>query len=143
MKVSANDPCPCGREAKLKHCCGRVHRGRPPAPEALVRARYSAYVLGKVRFLIETTHPDAPHARADRAAWRAELQRYCREVRFGGLTLHASEIDEVAGRAHVTFTVALEHQGRPAGFRERSLFLRDGARWKYVSGELEPSEKRS
>lgn len=135
-KVSANAPCPCGRDAKLKHCCGRFHQGRPPSPSQLVRARYTAFVTGKVRFIIDTTHPEAPHAREDRAAWRAEVQDYCRRTSFEGLELHEEEVDEDAGEAHVRFTVELSIDGNPAGFTERSLFRQEGRRWLYVSGEL-------
>ncbi|MCA9711483.1 MAG: SEC-C domain-containing protein [Myxococcales bacterium] len=138
MKVSANAPCPCGREAKLKQCCGRVHAGRPASPPALVRARYTAFVLHKVRFIIDTTHPSAPHHRSDLAAWRAELRDYCQRARFEGLRIHEHQLDEGGDRATVTFTVDLWVDGQPAGFTERSLFLRDGVRWRYVSGELEP-----
>ncbi|MEX1365378.1 MAG: YchJ family metal-binding protein [Nannocystaceae bacterium] len=138
MKISANAPCPCGRDAKLKQCCGRYHQGRPAAPVALVRARYCAFVLGKVRFIMDTTHPTAPHVQADRAAWRAELADYCRRVSFEGLTIHDFEVDEPGGQAHVRFTVQMRHDGTPAGFTERSRFLREGTRWQYVSGEIEP-----
>lgn len=139
VKVSANALCPCGRDAKLKQCCARYHRGRPASPPALVRARYTAYVLGQVRFIIDTTHPTAPHYVEDRSAWRAQLAAYCQRVSFEGLRLHEHEIDQAQGRATVRFTVALRDEGRPAGFTERSLFLRDGNRWRYVSGEIEPS----
>ena len=140
MKLSANAPCPCGRDAKLKRCCGRAHEGLPVAPPELVRARYTAYVLGKVRFIVETTHPTAPHFRADAAAWRAELQDYCKRASFHGLEIHAHEVDEALGEAFVAFTVALRLDGQDASFRERSRFLRDGNRWRYVSGELDPAE---
>lgn len=94
--------------------------------------------MGKVRFIMDTTHPTAPHFREDRVAWRAELEDYCARASFSGLTLLGHEVDEDRGRAHVTFTVALHHDGRPSGFTERSLFLRDGNRWRYVSGEIDP-----
>lgn len=138
MKLSVNAPCPCGRGAKLKRCCGRVHEGAPAAPPELVRARYAAFVLGKVRFIMETTHPTAPHFREDGAAWRTELQEYCRRVSFGGLEIHEHELDEAGGEAFVTFTVVLQLDGQDAGFTERSRFLRDGNRWRYVSGDLDP-----
>ena len=137
VKLSANAPCPCGRDAKLKRCCGRAHEGLPVAPPDLVRARYTAYVLGKVRFIIDTTHPSAPHFREDRSAWRAELQDYCRRASFTGLEIHAQDVDEARGEAHVTFSVALRLDGEDASFGERSRFLREGNRWLYVDGELD------
>jgi len=136
VKLSANAPCPCGRDAKLKRCCGRAHQGLPVSPPDLVRARYTAYAIGEVRFIMDTTHPTAPHFQADRAAWRAELQDYCRRASFSGLEIHAHELDEARGEAFVTFSVELRLDGQEAGFRERSRFLRDGNRWRYASGEF-------
>lgn len=138
VKVSVNAPCPCGRDAKLKRCCARYHQGRPAPPPALVRARYTAFALGRVRFIMDTTHPTAPHFNEDRLAWRAQLEDYCRRMSFEGLEIHDHEIDEDEGRAYVTFTVALRDEGQSADFTERSLFLREGKRWLYVSGELGP-----
>ncbi len=137
MKISANAPCPCGREAKLKHCCGRYHQGRPAAPEALVRARYCAYVLGRVRFIIDTTHPTAEHYQEDRRAWKSQLVDYCRSVRFEGLTLTGSEVDEAQGRAWVSFSVQMVQGGAPVVFTERSTFIRDGNRWRYAAGDVD------
>lgn len=136
VKVSPNAPCPCGRDAKLKRCCGPHIGGRPASPPNLVRARYTAYATGKVRFLIDTTHPDGPQARADRAQWRAELAEYCRATRFESLTIGEHEIDEAAGRAWVSFTVRIWQGDNFVGFAERSMFIRDGTRWRYHSGEL-------
>ena len=138
MKVSPNAPCPCGRDAKLKRCCGPYIAGRPvPHPELLVRARFTAYATGKVRFIMDTTHPEAPHRPEDTAAWRTELREHCRQVRFERLTIHDSEVHEADDRAEVSFTVQMSRDGQPAGFFERSRFLRDGNRWRYVSGDLE------
>jgi SEC-C motif-containing protein len=38
--------CPCGSGRRLDDCCGHYHRGAAaPTAEALMRSRYSAYVL--------------------------------------------------------------------------------------------------
>ena len=135
-KLSVNAPCPCGSGTKLKRCCGVFHRGRAASPAALMRARYSAYAIGDVGFVIDTTHPEGPLAREDRRAWKTELLAYCRATEFVGLQVHAHEVDEVQGRATVRFTASLRQQGQDVGFSECSLFVRDGARWKYFSGEM-------
>lgn len=42
----------------LEACCGRFHAGAPaPDAEALMRSRYSAYVLGLEGYLLATWHP--------------------------------------------------------------------------------------
>lgn len=49
--------CPCGSDP-LDDCCGRYHQGHPaPTAEALMRSRYSAYALGLVDYLRDTTLP--------------------------------------------------------------------------------------
>lgn len=140
MKLSPNAPCPCGSDRKLKKCCGLFHAGRPAPPHLLMPARYTAYALGKVDFLIRTTHPQGPHWQADPAAWARELAAYCKATTFAGLTVSAHDLDEAAGRAHVTFHADLRQDGEQLGFTERSLFLRDpdSGRWLYHSGEMLP-----
>lgn len=105
-----------------------------------MRARYSAYAIGDTKFLIDTTHPESPHAQADRRAWKQELAAYCRATEFVGLTVHEHAVDEAAGRASVRFTAALRQDGRDVGFTEHSTFVREGARWYYASGELGESD---
>ncbi len=136
MKVSPNAPCPCGSQAKLKKCCGPYHGGRPAPPHRLMRARYTAFAMGKVDFLLDTTHPEGPQAQPDRARWRAELDAYCRTTQFDGLTVLEHDVDEQAGRATVTFRAELSRDGRPLGFTECSLFLRVDGRWLYHSGDM-------
>lgn len=103
-----------------------------------MRARYTAYATGNVAFVMDTTHPDGPQANPDRAAWKRELTDYCRATVFDALVVHDDQVDDEAGRATVTFTATLIQGGRNVGFTERSLFVRDGARWKYHSGEMLP-----
>src|SRR5947208_1479091 len=67
-KQGPNEPCPCHSKKKYKKCCGPAHGGTPaPTPEALMRSRYSAYVLGLAEYVLDTTSKDSPHARTDRA----------------------------------------------------------------------------
>ena len=136
MKLSPNAPCPCGSTRKLKKCCALFHGGRPALPHLLMPARYTAYALAKVDFLIRTTHPDGPHWQDDHAAWATELRAYCKATVFAGLTIVEHDLDEQAGRAHVTFRADLRQDGRPVGFTERSTFVREDGRWLYHSGEM-------
>jgi SEC-C motif-containing protein len=51
--------CPCGSGKRIQACCGKWIAGRKGAPtaEALMRSRYTAYVLKDVSYLVETTLP--------------------------------------------------------------------------------------
>lgn len=99
-----------------------------------MRARFSAFAVGNVEFLIATTHPDGPQAQPDIESWRAELEAYCAAVGFRGLEVHNHEVNEIAGRSTVTFTATLVRDGEDVGFTEQSLFLLVGERWLYHSG---------
>ncbi|WP_368644286.1 YchJ family metal-binding protein [Castellaniella ginsengisoli] len=62
MKHAPDHPCPCGLPAAYADCCGRWHHGplrlRAPDAQALMRSRYSAYVLDELDYLLQTWHPD-------------------------------------------------------------------------------------
>lgn len=140
MKASANAPCPCGSGSKYKKCCGVYHRGKPAEPRRLMRARYCAYAVADVDYLISTTHPDGPIYRRDTESWASELSTYCRSTKFTKLTIHGTETEgnDASGDAFVTFTAEFERPEGPAEFTERSRFRRDGKRWKYLDGEDVP-----
>ena len=58
----ADAACPCGSGQSYSACCGAWHSGLAegvyaPTPEALMRSRYSAYVLGLIDYLLATWHP--------------------------------------------------------------------------------------
>jgi SEC-C motif domain protein len=46
-----------------QECCETYHDGKSePTAEAVMRARFSAYVKGKIDYIVATTHPDNPAA---------------------------------------------------------------------------------
>jgi SEC-C motif-containing protein len=51
--------CPCGSGKNFQGCCGQWLSGKQSAPtaEALMRSRYTAYVLKNVDYLVKTTLP--------------------------------------------------------------------------------------
>src|SRR5699024_1264933 len=56
--VDTFTPCPCGNADGYAACCGRLHDGETaPNAEALMRARYSAYVLRREDYLLASWHP--------------------------------------------------------------------------------------
>ncbi len=58
--------CPCGSSRPYAHCCGACHRGQPAAtPEALMRSRFSGFVLGLEEYLLATWHTDTRPATLD------------------------------------------------------------------------------
>ena len=129
-------PCPCGSGAPLAGCCGPRHDGTRPAPtaEALMRARYAAFALARVDYLVAT------HATPDD---REALERACRGVTWLGLDVESTERGgEQDDDGAVTFTArSLEHDVELA-LHERSRFERRDGRWVYVDGEPRVSRRR-
>ncbi len=132
--------CPCGRaDARgralgLAACCGRYldHFEHTPAPdaEALMRSRYSAFVLGRVPYLLATWH----------ASTRPAGLTLEPGLRWLGLSVRAHQVQDAA-HAQVEFVARSRLAGGPAQrLHERSRFVREAgagpARWYYVDGDL-------
>ncbi|MBW8848652.1 MAG: hypothetical protein JF607_27295, partial [Burkholderiales bacterium] len=63
MNPDARTPCPCGHPQLYAACCGRWHAAHAqsgtltaPTPEALMRSRYSAFVLDLRPYLLASWH---------------------------------------------------------------------------------------
>lgn len=133
-------PCPCGSDCALRDCCGRYHAGTPaPDAERLMRSRYSAYVLGLIDYLVDTTAP-AQQQRLDREA----LTAWSLGSRWQGLQVleHRTEPDDPA-HARVAF-VARWEDGRGAHrHEERSGFVQRDGRWFFLDPTVRPLPGRN
>jgi len=121
--------CPCGSNQLLSQCCGRFHAGEPaPTPEALMRSRYSAFVLGLVDYLIATTLP-AQQAGVDRQA----LEDWSLHSTWLGLTVHdATPAEDAFGHARVSFSARWADTGGSHEHRENSVFVQRCGCWYFL-----------
>lgn len=126
MKLS--EPCPCGAARSFGRCCAPLLAGAPaPDAEALMRSRYTAYVLGDEAYLLATWHPDTRPQRLDLAT---------DPVRWLGLkVLEHRRID--GDSAEVAFVARYRAGGRGHRMGERSRFVREQGRWFYVDGDVQ------
>ena len=86
-QVQRTMTCPCGSGRPLDQCCGPIVDGAPAATaEALMRSRYTAHVLGRIDYILETRDPSK---RSD--AERAAVERWVRDSTWLGLTILARE----------------------------------------------------
>ncbi len=118
--------CPCGTGRPYAECCGRYHAGplrlQAPDAEALMRSRYSAYVLDLDDYLRETWHPRTRPA---------SIEPREPGLRWLGLDVRrCTAID--ADHATVEFVARCKLGGRAQRVHERSLFERVDGRWHYV-----------
>lgn len=123
--------CPCGSGKPLAECCGRYHGGEAaPTAEALMRSRYSAFVLQDDGYLRDTWHPKTRPSQldlsADDSCWQGLEIVACRK---GGLQDEEGVVEFVA-----------RYQG--GQLHERSRFVREQGRWFYLDGELLPPRQQ-
>ena len=126
-------PCPCTSKKSYDQCCGPYLEGKrlPDTAAQLMRSRFTAYALGKVDYLIQTTAPEKRDG-----IDRAELLAYCKAVRCVGLKIVATEAGAQGDETGVVkFHASLQHEGKRSLHVERSTFIREAGAWRYLDGE--------
>ena len=134
--------CPCGSQREFASCCGPIISGAQPAAtaEALMRARYTAYTLHDVDFIMRSTHPDerddsdieAMRTWSEQAEWQG-LEVL--QVEAGAETDKKGLVEFIA---HFTLGGVKQHHHEVSGF----LRTEDG--WQFRDGKVlhsGPSEK--
>jgi SEC-C motif-containing protein len=119
-------PCPCGRAKPYAGCCGPYHEGEPaPDAEALMRSRYSAFVLDKLDYLLASWHESTRPARLDPNE---------PGLRWLGLEVKKHQPQD-ADHATVEFVARSKLGGRAHRLHEISRFVREAdGRWYYLDG---------
>ncbi len=93
-----------------------------------MRARYSAYALGKMAYVADSWHPDTRPVDLENASGHA--------VRWLGLSIKSSRLLD-DDTAEVEFVARFrEGGGRAARLHETSRFVREQGRWYYRDGVL-------
>jgi SEC-C motif-containing protein len=120
--------CPCGLGRPYAACCGPLHAGAiAESAEALMRSRYSAYVLGDIDYLLASWHADTRPDRLDLGDVAA--------TRWLGLEVRRHAMTG-ADTAIVEFVARYKSGGAPAvRLHELSRFVREDGRWFYVDGD--------
>jgi SEC-C motif-containing protein len=111
-------------------CCGRWLESDTPAPDAqaLMRSRYTAFVLERGDYLLATWHPANRPARID----------FEPGVKWLGLEVRWQEQTDPT-HAQVEFVARQrDRSGRAVRLHERSRFVKEDGRWFYVDGDKLP-----
>ena len=134
--LEANKPCPCGRlgaagkPRAYGQCCGvwleaSDATATPPDAESLMRSRYSAFVLEREAYLLNSWAP----------AFRPERIEFEPGVKWLGLEVR-SHRQTGADNAEVEFVARQKpQQGGAVRLHERSRFVREAGRWLYLNGD--------
>jgi len=131
-----HSPCPCGRAERVAGklralafgACCQPYLGVPervPDAEALMRSRYTAFVLGRVDHLALTWHPSTRPADLALEPGQKWLGLEVRQHRQTDAT-----------DAEVEFVARSRMGGRGVRLHERSRFVLENGQWWYVDGDL-------
>lgn len=115
------------RALQYVNCCGRWLDTPTPAPDAqaLMRSRYTAFVLERADYLLATWHPSQ---RPPDIAFEPGVKWLGLEVRSHRPTgVATAEVEFVARQKPA--------QGAAVRLHERSRFVREQDQWLYIDGD--------
>ena len=131
MKISVNNPCPCGSQMKYKLCCQKYHKGAHPKDAlTLMKSRYTAYAVGDAKYISKTTHPKNSEYNEDKKEWQKSIENFCKENSFLGL-----EIESYADVGEYSF-VTFKAKFADGILQEKSRFIKHEGLWLYLDGEI-------
>lgn len=122
--------CPCGSQIEYAACCGLYHQGQQaaPTPEALMRSRYTAYVLGNIGY-IQRSMRGKPLLGFN----ALEAEAWAKSVKWAGLEIiHVKNISPKLG--YVEFIARFVENGKNCAIHEVSEFRYAEDQWFYVKG---------
>ena len=123
--------CPCGSGIEYKKCCKPFHKNKKKPKNALelMKSRYSAYVMGEVKYIIKTTHKNNPEWKNPN--WQEEIKQFCqsnfKKLEILDFITHQNE-------AFVEFKAYIDDYV----IYEKSRFVKEDM-WLYESGIINPN----
>jgi len=123
--------CPCHSGKPYPDCCEPFHAQKklPGSAVELMRSRYSAYALGLVKYVIETTHPTNSLFLQPSKKIAEDILHFSLNTEFYGLEI--LEFIDGPSEAFVTFRAGLKQNSVDVSFVEKSRFIKDKGRWIY------------
>lgn len=126
------EACPCGSGAEYARCCEPLITGsrKPSTAEALMRARYTAFVKTAVDFISETIHPSQrkqynPDAVA---AWSSNSEWQGLEI------VHTEKGGPEDTQGTVEFIARYIEKEKPIDHHEIAEFVKSGDTWYFYDG---------
>lgn len=118
--------CYCGSQLDFQECCQKYILGFETAPTALalMKSRYSAYVVQNTTYLLETTHEST------RSYYSIEeLHQWASENQWKSLEIINFSETIVAFKAHY-----IGSNKDDKIHKEKSVFIKENGHWFYVEG---------
>lgn len=136
-KQNSQKQCPCGSGKLFADCCGPVIAGKAAAKtaESLMRARYSAYVMHDIDFIVSS----CAHEKGENNIDTEETRRWSEESEWLGLKIINTEKGgENDTQGIVEFSAAYSRKGLKDVHKEKAEFVKENGRWLYKTGTITP-----
>jgi len=132
-KITSSSPCPCHSKKSYGECCEPFHKKSLHAPtaEALMRARYSAYALGEIDYLIITL-PLMDRKNFDRKS----ALLWSEQSEWQGLEILSSKESSTGDKATVEFIAKYKIQDEEIKHHEIGKFQKASGRWFFLDGKV-------
>ncbi len=134
MQIKNEENCPCNSGKAYGECCGPILEGtaRAETAEALMRARYSAYVTEHIKFLKNSSVREVQEEFDEVAS-----TNWSRAAEWHGLEILRTEkggADDATGV--VEFRAIYTANNELCNHHEVSTFVKEDDGWKFQDGEL-------
>jgi SEC-C motif domain protein len=103
-----------------------------------VRARFSAYAVGRVDYLWDTLHSGHDDRAGDRATYVERVERSLVSCRYRSLQILDSRDPDEDGMATVLFAATIVQHKRDLSVVEQSVFVQEDGQWRYIAGAAHP-----
>ena len=123
--------CPCGSGKLYANCCKPYIKGKQnaPTPEALMRSRYSAYVMHEIDYIVNTCKEDVKLKRENIEDWSNNSV-------WLGIEIISTNIAASGDTGTVEFKAVYEQQRLKNVHHEIASFEKVEERWLYASGKV-------
>lgn len=125
--------CPCGTGREFYDCCEKFLKdtAKPVTAEELMRARYSAFVVGDFGYIRKTLAKSA-QKQFDLAA----TKKWSQESEWLGLTIISSTLGQPTDSSGtVEFMAKYKQHGEVLDHHEVSKFKKENGEWKFVDSD--------
>ena len=129
-------PCPCGSGSNFSECCEPYITGQksPPTAEALMRSRYSAYVVHAIDHIINTCLEEGK----DHIDYK-QTKEWSEKSKWLGLNIISTEKGGPTDtEGTVEFEASYERDGLKDLHHERANFKKVEGKWFYHEGSVTP-----
>ncbi|MDF1563814.1 MAG: YchJ family protein [Deltaproteobacteria bacterium] len=124
--------CPCGSGQPLADCCKPYIKGKkkPPTPEAVMRARYTAYATNETQYILTSNAPETSED-VDLEA----TKQWAKKAEWEGFEIVDSQMDEGGERAELEFIARYSIDGQSMTHHELSTFVKLEDGWYFLDGD--------